>query len=341
MNKDLRKLSLQISEDEYRKDEAYSYSTLARFAREGFDGLPHLYDKIESPSLTFGSCVDSLITGNEGEFDSKFLVAEMQNEPSDAEKQIAERLYSRYGDKYKCFKDIPEDCILSCLEDMQWNNHWLPKTRVKKLQEDCPGYYALLFEAEGRKIISTKLYNKAMDCVDALKSSIATRFYFEEDNAFDTNIQRFYQLKFKAKMEGLDFKCMPDELIVVHDKKIIVPVDLKTSSKAEWEFHKSFLQWKYYLQASLYTRILKENLCKDEYFKDFQIASYKFIVVNKASMKPLVWAYADRVNNANIKLEDPIALALELDRYLKEKPSVPFNISLSKPNSIDDILNQL
>ena len=60
--KSLKEISWQCTEEKYRKDPAISYSTLARFDREGFNNLGHLYDKVESPSLTFGSVVDTLIT---------------------------------------------------------------------------------------------------------------------------------------------------------------------------------------------------------------------------------------------------------------------------------------
>ena len=34
-------------EDEYRADPAYSYSTIAKFDREGFDKLETLFDKVD------------------------------------------------------------------------------------------------------------------------------------------------------------------------------------------------------------------------------------------------------------------------------------------------------
>ena len=66
--KDLKRISWVCSEEEYRADPAYSYSTLAKYNREGFNKLDSLFDKVESPSLTFGSAVDSIITGGEEEF---------------------------------------------------------------------------------------------------------------------------------------------------------------------------------------------------------------------------------------------------------------------------------
>ena len=72
----LKDISWNISEEDYRKDPALSYSTLARFNREGFNNLNKLFDKIETPSLTFGSAVDSIITGGMEEFNERFIVAD-------------------------------------------------------------------------------------------------------------------------------------------------------------------------------------------------------------------------------------------------------------------------
>ena len=79
--KSLKDISWQVSEEEYRADPALSYSTLAKYEREGFNGLPHLFDKLETPSLTFGSAVDAIITGGRKEFDDKFIVASFPSVP--------------------------------------------------------------------------------------------------------------------------------------------------------------------------------------------------------------------------------------------------------------------
>lgn len=74
-------ISWQVDELTYRADNALSYSTIARFHREGFEGLSKLFDKIESPSLLFGSLVDTLLTGSEEEFNNTYLVAEFPSIP--------------------------------------------------------------------------------------------------------------------------------------------------------------------------------------------------------------------------------------------------------------------
>ena len=347
--KSLYDISWKVSEPVYRADPALSYSTLSRYEREGFNNLDKLFDRLETPSLTFGSCVDTLITGSEEEFNKLFMVAELDNSLSDTLVTIVKKLFNDFKDKYRALKDIPDDDILVSIEDIQWNNHWLPKTRAKKIKEDCAGYYGLLYVAGDRTIISTKTYNEVINAVDALKTSASTKFYFEPNSMFDDDIQRFYQLKFKATFNGVDYRCMMDEVIVLHSKKLIVPIDLKTASVCEWDFAGHFLKYNYLLQARLYARLLKATIEKDDYFKDFTIAPYKFIVVNKCTLTPLVWNFEDTFTYGELTYgkdnqyiyRDPFTIGEELQNYLKNKPKVPNGINIEKPNSLKEWLNKL
>jgi hypothetical protein len=349
MNKSLYDISWKVDEPTYRADPALSYSTLARYEREGFNNLDKLFDRIETPSLVFGSCVDTLITGNEEEFNQLFMVAELDNNISDTLVIIVKRLFETFKDKYSSLKNIPNDDVISCIEDIQWNNHWLPKTRANKIKEDCAGYYGLLYIANNRTIISTKTYNEVIKAVDALKTSDSTKFYFEPNNMFDDDIQRFYQLKFKATFNGINYRCMADEIIVFHNKKLVVPVDLKTSSKTEWDFYKSFLEWRYDIQARLYWRIIRDNMDRDPYFKDFKLAPYKFIVANKKTLTPLVWNFRSTEAMGDLTLgkitkiilRDPFKIGEELSHYLKDKPTVPDGISKVSPNQLEDWINKI
>ena len=92
--KSLRDISWQVDEPTYRADTALSYSTLARYEREGFNNLDKLFDRIDTPSLIFGSCVDTLVTGNEEEFNQLFMVAELDNSLSDTLVTIVKKLFN-------------------------------------------------------------------------------------------------------------------------------------------------------------------------------------------------------------------------------------------------------
>ena len=97
MIKSLKDISWDVDEPTYRADEALSYSTIAKFAREGFNKLDTLFDKVETPSLTFGSAVDALITGGQEEFDKNFMVADFEV-PTDSVLKMVLVLFGEFGD---------------------------------------------------------------------------------------------------------------------------------------------------------------------------------------------------------------------------------------------------
>lgn len=242
--KSLYNISWQTSEEEYRADPALSYSTLAKYEREGFNNLDKLFDKIETPSLTFGSAVDSIITGGQEEFDERFIVAEFPSTP-DSIIKIVKSLFNQYGDSYRSLITIPDDAIIKETEYQSYQMNWKPETRAKVIKEKGADYYNLLFIAGNRTILDTQTYQDVCNAVRALKESESTKFYFADNNPFEPNIERLYQLKFKACLEGIEYRCMADCLLADYNNKIIIPIDLKTSSHTEWDFYKSFVDWSY------------------------------------------------------------------------------------------------
>lgn len=346
--KGLRDISWQVSEEEYRADPALSYSTLARYEREGFNNLDKLFDRIETPSLTFGSAVDSIITGGQEEFDERFMVAEFPSMP-DSIVKIIKSLYKQYAGTYRSLLNIPDNSIIRETEDQNYQMNWKPETRAKVIREKGTDYYNLLFVAGDRCIIDTQTYQDVVNAVKALKESSSTKLYFADDNPFEPDIERLYQLKFKGEFDGITYRNMADLIIVNHKEKWVKPVDLKTSSHTEWDFYKSFVDWRYDIQARLYWSIIRQNMDKDEYFKDFKLLDYDFIVVNKRTLTPLVWncpfTQAQGTlrfgNNSQIEMRSPFEIGKELNSYLTSRPKVPMGINETGTNNLRDWLNKL
>lgn len=346
--KSLRDISWQVSEKGYRSDPALSYSTLARYEREGFNNLDNLFDRIETPSLTFGSAVDSIITGGQEEFDERFMVAEFPSMP-DSIVKIIKSLYKQYAGTYRSLLNIPDSSIIRETEDQNYQMNWKPETRAKVIREKGTDYYNLLFVAGDRCIIDTQTYQDVVNAVRVLKESSSTKLYFADDNPFEPDIERLYQLKFKGEFDGITYRNMADLIIVNHKEKWVKPVDLKTSSHTEWDFYKSFVDWRYDIQARLYWSIIRQNMDKDEYFKDFKLLDYDFIVVNKRTLTPLVWncpfTQAQGTlrfgNNSQIEMRSPFEIGKELNSYLTSRPKVPMGINETGTNNLKDWLNKL
>lgn len=343
--KSLYDLSWQVSEEEYRADPAYSYSTLARFNREGFDNLDKLFDRLETPSLLFGSMVDTLLTDGQEEFDKRFEVAQFPN-ISDNLIQVARELFRLYHESYRSINLIPDNIIASVGENCgYYANPKYASFRVKKIKEECSEYYNLLFLTIDKTLVSNSDYQIAQDCVNTLKTHKYTKWYFESDNPFNPDIERFYQLKFKGEYEGIHLRCMADLIIVDHNRKRIIPCDLKTSSKKEWNFFKSFIDWNYWIQAQLYWYLIRQVLDKDPIYKDYALEDYRFIVISKFTQKPLVWTYCDTkcitdcfYGNGNYYCRNWRGIVKDLHYYLTNNSEYP--IDIKENNDIIHWLNK-
>lgn len=340
--KTLKDISWDVSEPEYRADPALSYSVLAKFEREGFDGLNTLFDKIDTPSLTFGSAVDALVTGGQEEFENRFFVAEFP-QLSDSVLKVVNECFTRGSEQYTSLEEFPDKAIIGITEDLKYQLNWKPETRAKVIREQGGEYYHLLFVAGDRKVVSTSFKSEVDNCVALLMGSPATSVYFTS-----LAYERWYQLKFKAVLGDFEYKCMADMLLVDNEHKVIYPVDLKTSGHPEWDFYDSFIQWNYQIQARLYWRIIRDNLDKDEYFKDYRLANYRFVVISRKTATPLVWEFEDTQvygtlcygRDCKVEMRDPLDIGEELYSYLLSRPLVPAGIKLNEPNNITKWINE-
>jgi hypothetical protein len=338
MRKSLKDISWQVDEPVYRQDPALSQSTLTKYEREGFENLDKLFEHVETPSLSFGSMVDCLITDSEKAFNEQFMVADIPSmEPS--VEPIVREVYNQFHNSYTNINDIPESSLMPIISQYGYQPRWKPETRCKVIREKGSQYYQTMFMAKGRKVVTQDIYNKVFSCVRALKDSPQTHDYFCEDNPFD-NIERYYQLKFKDTLDGVDYRGMADLLIVDHDNKRVIPCDLKTSGHREYDFFKSFITWGYQCQARLYWRLIRKAMDRDDYYKDFTLDDFRFIVVNNIdNPNPLVWLFEDTqvegpLCYGKITMRDPQTIGKELNGYLKERPLVPVGIKIKGVNSI-------
>lgn len=348
--KSLYDISWKVDEATYRIDPALSYSILAKYERDGFNNLEHLFDRLETPSLTFGSAVDAIITGGQEEFESRFMVAEFPS-VQDSIIKIVKSLFNQYGkdSQYRSLNDIPDDLVIQETIIQGYQLNWKPETRVKVIKEKGSDYYNLLYISGDKTILDTTTYQDVCNAVSSLKDSSATKFYFEENNPFNNDIERLYQLKFKATLDNIDYRCMADLIIVDYKNKVITPIDLKTSSKSEWDFYKSFIEWNYQIQSRLYWRIIRDNLDKDPYFKDFKLSDYRFIVINRKTLTPLVWIFKETTEkgtliygrNNQVRFRDPCEIGSELYNYLSSRPKVPEGIKEEGLNNLTTWINKL
>lgn len=300
--KSLQDISWQVTEKEYRADSAISYSTLSTYAREGLKGLKEIVEGkvLDTPSIRFGSAVDTLLTEPE-EFENLFAITDYKD-PSDAIRDIVKLVWERSDKETNNLKNIDKDLLFQCIEEIGYGAaNWKEETKINKvITEGNELFHLLPVMEQGKTLLTTQEYQQAMQCVTALKTNEYTKRYFN-----DKDWVIYYQLKFKLEEEDLkDFKyfeaphlgslrCMFDIILVNYKDKLIIPIDLKTTGKPEYEFEDSFIYWRYDLQSTLYSFILRENCKKDEYFKDFVVMPFRFVPINKFNLAPSIFIHEE------------------------------------------------
>lgn len=317
--KELPEISWKVDEPTYRKDKAVSYSTLSTFAREGVRGLKKLVDgfKLNTPSIRHGSAVDTLLT-DESNFNNFYLVSNY-NKPSDLIRSIIDLVWENSDKTKNNLKKLDQEFLLKCINEIGYGaSNWRDKTKIDKVVEEGNDYFQLLpLTSPNKELLHQDDYDYAANCVKVLKTHPYTSWIFSE---IDSNIKIYYQLKFKIKHKDFNtnnplswkdelieedtIRCMFDIILVDYENKKIYPIDLKTTSHFEEDFHLSIQDWYYDLQATMYSYILREVCKQDDYFKDFEVLPFQFLPINKFALNPQLWEYPDSIHDIQKSFKD-------------------------------------
>lgn len=288
INKTFASMGLPITEAEYRAIPAISYSKIASFIKDGPKALIAA-PITDNKYLQEGSLLDTMLTEPEN-LNIKFLIKDLDN-ITDYIKSTVERLFAKYPAK-NSLKDISSTDILKVLNEVNFYTAWKDITRINKIIDDGSSYFKLLKESLGKTIMSTETYEKVQMAVQVLNTHPSLSKYIVA-NPFNDKIEIASQTKFSIDLNGYKVKCMFDRVYIDHENKTILPIDFKKSSYEEETFETTFIMWKYYIQALLYKRILQKVITLDDYFKDFEILPFSFIVINLNTLNPIMWVVRD------------------------------------------------
>lgn len=318
--KNLIDISWNVTEDVYRKDKSISYSMLSTYERDGFDAI---FKHKQTSSLTFGSVVDTIVTDGWEAFLNKYVVLPLKS--SDTIQNILVHVAKQTQYKTTKLTDVDKNVIIECAHCFNYCKGYKDDTIYKKIvtstaTEDFTIIVNQLQQCDTKIIITPTVYNEAKNTVEALYTSESTFWYFTKQN---DNIERFYQLKFKGLLNNICYRCMADLIVVDHFKKQIIPCDLKTTGKPESMFWSSFHKWYYFYQAKIYWNLIRQAMNNDDYFKEFELLPYKFIVVNKVSLTPMVYSFDDIELNDytynDITYRNPLVVGEELQELLNRR----------------------
>lgn len=339
--KSLRDYSLNLSEQEYHDLPAWSYSVIARYAKDGFSALATLHDKIApTPSMEFGSLFDSFITKGRKTLDD-YAVADFSVPP--AEKSVLDVLAANCTCPQ--FHDISMEEVILSAELVKYQPNYKPQTRYDKIAKYADYYDTL---KSGKKLVSKADWDDAMAMYKVFREDPYLKTLFGTKDTED--VEYIYQAQFKVKGsiggKEVELKIMPDLLVVNHAEGTIQPVDLKTSAMPAYDFAENFLKFRYDIQAELYTHVLGCVICNDVIYQNYEILPYLFTDISRSDKVPVTYQYEPRYgfsftkNGRIYEYKGWQELLAEILDYEEKGAKVPSWIRTDGPNDLMDLITR-
>lgn len=340
--KSLKEYSLNLPEQEYHDYPAWSYSTIAKYARNGFSALATLHDKFKpTPEMEFGSLFDSFITRGRKTLED-YAVADFTVPP--AEKGVLDTLAANCT----CpeFHDISMNEVIMTSDAVGYQSRWNPQTRYDKVAK-YSDYYDTI--KSGKKLVSKADWDDAMAMYKIFREDPYLKTIFGTKDTED--VEYLYQLQFVVdyvtEFHGtVKVKCMFDLLVVNHRDKTIQPVDLKTSSMPAYDFPEHFVKMRYDIQGDEYTDVLRLVIDGIPEYKDYTILPFLFTDVSRTDMVPVTYEYDPSAGLSFTKGDRTYTykrwddLLDEIIEYEESCAVAPHYISVQGPNNLIEILER-
>lgn len=221
-------------------------------------------------SLTMGSLVDVLLTRPEA-FKEEFII--FKGEVPTAQML---KFCDKMAELYKT-SEAPDEVLGRQAFDAVGVKGFKFETVMTKYDAFKP-YVNFLLKSEGKDVISSEQEEKAKRIVRELKVNQYTAPYVNavEDKTHEVHNQLEIYVDYKKDGITLPLKGALDRVLVSHEKRVIQPIDFKTSFNV-LQFDKSYYKYRYYRQASYY-RYLVSRWAEERGIGDYEILPFIFVV---------------------------------------------------------------
>ena len=343
--KSLKDYSLNLSEKDYHALDAWSYSLIARYAREGFGAIANLHVPVEpNDAMKFGSLFDCMLTRSE-DVANEFVIG---TKVPPAEKAVLDALAQISSAKN--YLEVTDGELLNAINTTEYQQRWKFTTQKEHI-DTYSEYYNII--RSGKTVVTEDDWSDAAEMVRIVKTD---EYLSQHFNVSSTDKKEFiYQAQFKidymASTGMIELKIMPDMLEVDHENKTIQPWDIKTSGMPGFDWFEHFVKMRYDLQAQLYTDVLFFFIQKTPEYKDYKILPYLFMDISRTDKVPVTYTYNPtsdsqcnglcfESNGRVVTYKNYRQLLDEILEYESTMTKVPKYITTSGPNDLIELLSR-
>lgn len=277
----------KLYESKKEIDLMLSYSRISDFSKNGPKALIKK-TIIKNQGVHIGSLVDDLLL-DETSVDNKYYMFN-GSQPTATLGKLASIVLTNYNEP-----PTIETLVNICKE----NGFWSKYSEIRLIEAiDKPEFWEYLnaqYASKTKTLITTDDLLLANDIKDALLTHDFSQDIFI--NEFDN----YNQVKFNMKYKGFKIRGILDRVIVNHTDKTVRFIDLKTGMYPAEEFESSFIKFKYYFQAAIYTLAydgIRESL---ELSDEYTLLPFEFLYIGRFQRIPLLYVFTEKWFNAAIK----------------------------------------
>ena len=267
----------------YREHPGMNQSTLKN-VQYGLASFLKKQDE-EGPVASFerGSAVDTILTGNEGDFKDLYYISALEKKPSDKEMEIVNLVFDNLSGmeedsliQFSLDNSMLKGVVQRSIEQIGWQPNWKIETRVEKITGSslCQEYFEDLKKSIGKTVLSQTQVEQIDAVVDSLRKSETTKKFFDRKALLEAeDMIILYQVPIYFKIDGIECKALPDIVILFLDNvefenedgtkvvqktlKAVQVLDLKTIGKDNLEFFDSVISYRYEIQAAWYVEAIQ------------------------------------------------------------------------------------
>lgn len=307
--------NLKLTEQQYRDLEIPSYSMLSSIDKQGLDVVGGIK---QSFNLKFGSLVDMMCF--EPHLVDKTFYSGVSNKPPTTNVKnicdlILQDLKGVEGDSSEFVTPLGRRKQMKITGNLEAYKDTFSKHAAKlkiysnytedKLKETVLNggtgttgkeYFKDKIASRGKILIKPEMWAACSHTAATLITHPYTAKYFTQGVK---GIEIIYQYKFDVKVKGRRCKGMLDCLVVNHNLKLIIPVDLKTGEAPCKDFPMLYTMHKYHIQGALYREALMSIVDNDFDLSGYKVQPFEFVYISKLNPnKPMRFRVSEDMHEA-------------------------------------------
>ena len=277
--------------DAFYKDKFYfSYSSISKllFSPAAFYNHYVLKQRedVVAPHLVSGRVLHCLLFEPE-KYDDNFISMPGKI-PTDSQRKIIDNIFRKYleiNNNTLTLADFSDDILTELLTANLYQSLKTDLQRTEKiLTEENKNYFTFLIDSQDKTIVDEPTLNNCKSGVEALKSNEEVRSLLQLDKSEeDVHIESYSELPIEVDAEHLPFgfKGILDNVVIDKESKTIFINDLKTTGKPLVDFPESVQYYKYWIQATVYVKLVFHKFLKDLPDLNEWNLYFTFIVIDK------------------------------------------------------------